>query len=163
MHSTNVTRRFLLAALVVALPQMALAQDQGKPAPTVKISAEDMAKPPDAMISFEASQFGLLLGGGAGEGMLVFKGMMYPFTMKAGNVGNIGYTNVKGAGEVRALKRIEDFEGTYSGAGAGGALGGGKGSATYQNQNGVIVTVISSQQGAALNLGASGVVVTLKK
>jgi hypothetical protein len=161
MNNTFVTRRFLLAALVVALPQVALAQDQGKPADSN--TAQEMAKEPDATIEFEASQFGLLLGGGAGEGTLIFKGKLYPFTMKAGNIGRVGYTNVKGEGDVRFLNRVEDFAGNYTGVGAGAAFVGGKGGATYENERGVVVSVNSTSQGAAVNLGASGVVVTMKQ
>jgi len=162
MHSTSVTRGLLLSALIAALPQMALAQQQGTPPKT--ITAQDMAKAPDATIDFEASQFRLILGGGSGEGNLRFKGKSYPFTMKAGSVGGAGYTDVKGTGDVRFLKQVEDFAGTYTGVGAGAALGeSGKGASTFQNQKGVVVSVRSTSQGAALNMGASGIVVTLKK
>src|SRR5215211_616689 len=113
MYSTSGIRRLLLSALVVALPPLALAQQQGTPAKT--ITAQDMAQPPDATIEFEASQFRLLLGGGAGEGVLRFKGKEYPFTMKAGSLGGVGYTDVKGTGDVRFLKTVEDFGGTYTG------------------------------------------------
>lgn len=161
MYFTSATRSLLLSALIVALPQVALAQQQGAPAPT--ISAQDMAKPADATIEFEATQFRLILGGGAGEGTLRFQGKDYPFTLKAGSVGGIGYTDVKGTGEVRFLKNVEDFAGTYTGVGAGAALGErGRTAATYQNQKGVVVSVNSHTEGAALNLGASGIIVTLK-
>ena len=83
MHSTSVVRGLLLSVLVVALPQMALAQ-QGDP--PKMISPEQLATPPDATIKFEASQFHLILGGASGEGMLDFQGKDIPLNLGVGGV-----------------------------------------------------------------------------
>jgi hypothetical protein len=160
MYRYSVTRRLLLSILVVALPPISLAQ-QGDPQKLAP--PEKMAGPPDATIDFEASQFLLLLGGAAGEGILHFQGKKIPFTMKGASVGGVGYTDVKGSGEVRFLKKAEDFAGTYSYLGAGAALVGGRSASTFENDKGVVVTVKSETQGAALNLGVGGVSVQLKQ
>ena len=165
MHCTALTIGCLSSILMVALPQMSeaadKAADQGAPQQTV--SAEDLAKPPDGTISFEASQFRLILGGGAGEGVLDFQGKKDPFTMTAASVGGAGYTQVQGTGAVHFLKTVEDFGGTYSGIGVGAAAIAGKGASTFQNSKGVVVSVRSATDGVALNMGVSAVTVQLAK
>ena len=81
---------------------------------------KDLSGPPDATASFEAKQLRLIFGGAEGKGVLHYKGKDYPFTMTGVTVGGVGYTEVEGTAEVRFLKKIEDFPGTYNGIGAGG-------------------------------------------
>ena len=159
MHNKAIALGLFSSFLLVAVPQVALSQDQGTPKQT--ISAADLAKPPDGTVRFEATQFRLILGGGSGEGVLTFQGKDYPFTMKGGSVGGVGYTEVQGAGVVHFLKKVEDFAGTYSGIGVGAALVEGKGASTFQNNKGVVVSVKSRTDGAALNMGVNAVTVKL--
>ena len=162
MHVRSANRRILLTLVVLALPQMALAQDQGRP-PGKTVNAQELSGPPDATIDFEATQFSLILGGAAGEGILHFQGKDIPFKMKGAAVGAVGYTDVKGAGQVHFLKKLEDFEGTYSYMGAGATMAKGVNASTFQNNAGVVVTVRSTSTGASVNLGLGGVTINLKE
>ncbi|MBC7940231.1 MAG: hypothetical protein H7Z19_10785 [Chitinophagaceae bacterium] len=127
------------------------------------VPATAVAGAPDATIDFEARQVRLLLGGGAGSGILRFKGKDYPFTMKAATVGGVGVTDVAGTGSVHGLTKVEDFAGTYAAIGIGAALVKGKGASAFRNSKSVIVTTKSKSSGVALNLGAGGVTVTFDK
>ena len=150
--------------MVAALPLLALAQDQGQPQkPLTEEQQKQLSQPPDATIDFEATQFSLILGGAAGEGILHYQGKDIPFSMKGAAVGAVGYTDVKGSGQVRSLKRVEDFEGTYSYLGAGATLAKGVNASTFQNNAGVLVTVTSTSSGASVNLGVGGVSIKLKQ
>ena len=123
--------------------------------------AKTMAKD-SATFDFEARQVRLIFGGAGGSGVLHYEGRNYPFKMKAVSVGGVGVSDLKGSGTVHNLKSIDDLAGTYVGVGAGAAMGSsGKGGSTYRNEKGVTFTTKSRASGMALNLGASGVVVTL--
>ena len=154
MRKASVTLGYVFAGLLALAPlQASLAAD---------VTAQDLAKPPDATVDFEATQVRLILGGAAGEGVLHFKGKDYKFKLKAATVGGVGATDVAGTGKVHFLKSVEDFAGTYTAIGAGAALVAGKGGSTLQNSKGVVVSTTSKATGVALNLGAGGVVVTLE-
>ena len=61
------------------------------------------------------------------------------------------------------LKKVEDFSGNYTAAGAGATVGGGAGATIMKNQNGVVIELKSTTQGAGLKLAASGIRLTLDK
>ena len=157
-------RRLAIAACflaVAALPLTTLAADT---APRKQVTAEELAKtPPDATFEFEGSQFRLIFGGGSGKGVLKFQGKEYPFTAKGASVGGVGATSTHAAGTVHFLKNVADFEGTYTGIGAGATAGKGAGASQFENNKGVILTVKSRTEGLALNLGVNAVTVTLEK
>jgi len=158
------TRRFAIAACLVALaagPSTAFAADTE---PRTQVTADELAKtPPDATFEFEGSQFRLIVGGGSGKGVLKYKGKDYPFTAKGGSVGGIGATSINAVGTVHFLKNVADFEGTYTGVGAGATAVKGVGSSQFENSKGVILTVKSKTEGAALSLGANAVSITFVK
>ena len=157
-------KRLAIAACVLALaagPSIAVAADT---APRKQVTADELAKtPPDATFEFEGSQFRLILGGGSGKGVLKFQGKEYPFTAKGGSVGGVGATSIHAVGTVHFLKNIADFEGTYTGVGAGATAVKGAGSSQFENSKGVILTVKSKTEGAALSLGANAVSISFVK
>ena len=61
------------------------------------------------------------------------------------------------------LKKLEDFSGNYTAGGVGATAGGGAGATIMKNQNGVIIELTSTTQGASLKLAASGIRLTLEK
>jgi len=158
--------RIIVAGLVVALsplslPSTSLAADT---APRKEITAQDLAKEPvSATFEFEATSVRLLVGGSSGKGVLRFQGKDYPFTAKSLSAGGVGVAEVHAVGEVRYLKRIEDFAGKYGGATAGITAVKGKGAATFENSKGVVVSVKQKSDGLMLGLGISGFEVTLTK
>jgi hypothetical protein len=151
----------LFASIGVALPQVSMAADQ---AAKKQVTAQDLANAPvDATFEAEGKQVRLLVGGGGSKGILKFQGKEYPFSSKAVTLGGVGATEVHAIGEVRFLKRIEDFAGTYTGIGVGATLGKGKGSSSFENSKGVIISVKSKSDGLALSMGVSSITVTLDK
>jgi hypothetical protein len=151
----------LFASIGMALPQVSVAADQ---AAKKQVTAQELAKAPiDATFEAEGKQVRLLVGGGGSKGILKYQGKEYPFSSKAVTLGGVGVTEVHAVGEVRFLKRVEDFAGTYSGIGAGATLVKGKGSSSFENEKGVIIIVKSKSDGLALSLGVSSITVTLDK
>lgn len=96
-----------------------------------------------------------------GNGVLTWRGAQYPFRLTGLSVVDVGITRLSATGRVRNLHRLEDFNGNYVAASAGGALAGGASATTLRNQNGVIMEGISTQQGVRLTLAPGGVSVTL--
>jgi hypothetical protein len=91
------------------------------------------------------------------SGSLMFHGKKYPVSVTGLDVVDIGATKVSATGKVYNLKKLEDFDGTYASLGAGAALGGGVGTASMKNQNGVQIDLDSTTEGAKLTLAAGGV------
>lgn len=97
-----------------------------------------------------------------GDGVLEYQGKKYPFTVNGLSVVDLGVSKVSARGEVKNLKKLEDFNGNFVAAGAGAAVGGGAGAAALKNQNGVEMTLTATTKGVKLALGGGGVDVKLK-
>jgi len=67
------------------------------------------------------------------------------------------------AGSVYNLKKLEDFDGNYTAAGAGATIAGGGDVAAMKNQNGVVIQMKSTTQGASLKLAAEGIKLSVAK
>jgi hypothetical protein len=96
-----------------------------------------------------------------GKGTLTYQGKNYPVKVEGLTVGEVGVSRATAAGKVFNLKKVADFAGTYTAASAGGTVGGGAAATVMKNQNGVVVELTSTTQGASLRLGAQGIKLTL--
>ena len=159
-HSLTVLSAVVALGSAVVI-QPAFAADS---APPKQVTAEDLAKtPPSATFEFEGTQLRLLIGGSSGKGVLRFQGKEYPFTAKSLSVGGVGVAETHAVGDVRYLNNLNDFAGVYTGLTIGATVVKGKGAATFQNNKGVVVSVKSKSDGAALSLGVSGFEVAFAK
>jgi hypothetical protein len=106
---------------------------------------------------------GLIIGVGGGEGVLVFRGKRYPFTVSGMSVGfTIGASTTKLVGRAINLKGPASIEGSYSAIGAGGAIAAGAGAVQLQNANGVILQLSGPRVGAELSAAVGGVTIALR-
>src|SRR2546427_7546204 len=96
-----------------------------------------------------------------GKGTLSYQGKTYPVKVEGLSVGEVGVTRATAKGEVSNLAKLEDFSGNYVAVGAGATAAGGAGVTVMRNQNGVVVEMTSTTQGASLKLGAEGIRLTL--
>ena len=119
-------------------------------------------KTPDATLTLSAGSVAAGVGVNWGGGTLSYQGKDYPIAVKGLSVGDVGVSKVSGSGKVYNLSRIEDFNGNYTAAGAGAAVGGGASAAVLKNQNGVTVELVSTTQGVKFTAGAGGVEMKLK-
>ena len=97
-----------------------------------------------------------------GGGTLTYKGKKYPVKVEGLSVGEVGVTKATARGDVFNLNKLEDFNGNYVAGGAEGTVGGGAGVTAMKNQNGVVIQMKSTTQGANLKLAAEGIKLTLK-
>jgi lipid-binding SYLF domain-containing protein len=106
---------------------------------------------------------GFIVGVGGGEGVLIFRGHRYPFTVSGMSVGfTIGASTTKFVGRALNLKGPASIEGSYSTVGAGGALAAGAGGVQLQNGNGVILQLSGPKVGAEVSAAVGGVTIRLK-
>jgi hypothetical protein len=96
-----------------------------------------------------------------GKGTLSYAGKTYPVKVEGLSVGEVGVTRATAVGTVKNLAKVADFAGTYVAVGAGATVAGGADVTVMRNQNGVVVEMTSTTQGASLKLGADGIRMTL--
>jgi hypothetical protein len=118
---------------------------------------------PDATVRLSGGSVAAGVGFSWGEGTLTYKGKDYPISVKGLSLGKVGITGVTASGEVYHLKNLQDFDGNYTGVGAGMTLAGGRSAVTVKNQNGVRVRLLSTTRGADITVGSGGVDMKLKK
>ncbi len=114
-------------------------------------------------VTLESKSIAVGVGVSWGDGVLEYRGKKYPFSVEGLSVLDLGVSKVSARGEVKNLKKLEDFDGKYVMAAAGATVGGGAGAAALKNQNGVEMTVTATAQGVKLTAGGGGVDVKLKK
>lgn len=117
----------------------------------------------DGTVRFKGGSVAAGIGWSWGKGTLTYKGKDYPISVKGLSLGKVGITGVTASGEVLNLKKLQDFDGNYTGVGAGITLAGGRSAVTVKNQNGVRVRIISTTRGADLTVGVGGVDMKIKK
>ena len=106
---------------------------------------------------------GFILGVGAGEGVLVFRGRRYPFTVSGMSVGfTIGASTTKFVGRALNLRSPNDLAGSYGAAGAGGAIAAGAGGVSLQNANGVVLQLSGPKVGAEISAAVGGVTIRMR-
>jgi lipid-binding SYLF domain-containing protein len=106
---------------------------------------------------------GFIVGVGGGEGVLVYRGKRYPFTVSGMSVGfTVGASTTKFVGRALNLKGPASIEGSYAVGGAGGAIAAGAGAVQLQNANGVILQLSGPRVGAEVSAAVGGVTIRLK-
>ncbi len=120
------------------------------------------AEKPDATLKLSEGQVAVGIGWSWGNGVLKFKGKNYSFKVEGLSVVDVGVTKANAVGKVYHLKKLSDFNGTYTSAAAEGTIGGGAGVSTMKNQNGVVIDLQSTTQGVNVKLAGEGVKFTLE-
>ena len=141
----NITR-LLLINLVLLIASVASAQE----------------KIPSGRIEIDETQFGFIIGGDVGKGILHYKGVDFYFKTSGIKVGGMGITKISAVGEVYDLFDIDQFPGTYVTGDYGIALGGGIGGLVLKNENGVYLRMRSTLEGVALAVGLEGITIKLE-
>jgi hypothetical protein len=106
---------------------------------------------------------GFIIGVGGGQGVLIFRGKKYPFTVSGMSVGfTIGASTSKFTGRALNLRSPGDLAGSYAAGGAGGAIAAGAGGVQLQNANGVILQLSGPRVGAEVSAAVGGVTITMQ-
>ena len=144
----NIKKIGLLLLVLVVITGFTQAAKEEKPDATLRLSGKSVA----AGIGFSW-----------GKGTLTYKGKDYPVSVKGLSLGKVGISGVTASGEVHNLKKLQDFDGNYTAAGAGITLAGGGTAIAMKNQNGVRVVLHATTRGVDLTIGGAGVDMAIKK
>lgn len=120
-------------------------------------------KQPDATVRLSTGSVAVGIGFTWGSGVLTYKGKEYPFSIEGLSVVDVGLSKAEATGVVYDLKRLEDFNGNYTGVTAGATIAGGAGATAVQNQHGVVINLTGTTQGLKFKLSVDGVKMTLKE
>jgi hypothetical protein len=142
----NLTSKWLVALGALAVVSIALAAEP----------------PPSGTVTISSKAVAIGIGVSWGDGSLKFDGKEYKFSVEGLSVADLGISSVTTSGEVFNLKKLSDFNGNYVAGEAGIAIAGGPSDQILKNQNGVVLRLHGTQQGARLTLAAQGVKLTLK-
>ena len=118
---------------------------------------------PDGTVRISSGSVAAGIGFTWGGGVLTYKGKDYPFDVSGLSVAEVGITKAEASGSVYHLKKLADFNGNYTGVGAGVTVAGGGGGMALKNQSGVVLNLVGTTQGLKFKLGVDGVKVTLKQ
>jgi hypothetical protein len=121
------------------------------------------AKKPDATLTLSEGTVALGIGFSWGKGALDYQGKKHPVKVTGLSVGEVGLDRATAVGSVYNLKKLADFDGNYVAAGAGATIAGGAGVTAMKNQNGVVIELKSTTQGASLKLAAEGLKLSITK
>jgi len=147
MNKIRRISRFALFFLVTAFASHAVAAEKATPSGKVTISSTSIAAG---------------IGVTWGDGKLTFKGKEYPFSVDGLTLVDWGIAKAQANGDVYNLTDPAKLAGTYVAAEAGLTLAGGLGGMVLRNSDGVILHLRSVSQGARLQLGTSGLKITMK-
>jgi hypothetical protein len=150
-----VARIALVSACVLSLPgcggNLALGPDAVK------------GQTPDGTVEMHEVQAAYIGSGSAGTGVLVFRGVQYPFEVGGVGVGGVGLSTIEARGEVYNLRELGQFPGTYGQARYGFALGTASGGDLWmQNEAGVIMHLKAKREGLMLSLGGDAVAISMR-
>ena len=120
-------------------------------------------KPADAVLTLTEGSVAVGIGYSWGKGTLDYQGKKHPVKVEGLSVGEVGVTRATGLGSVYNLKKLADFDGNYVAGGAEATVAGGAGVTVMKNQNGVVIELKSTTQGASLKLAAEGIKLSVAK
>jgi hypothetical protein len=120
-------------------------------------------KKPDATLELSGGRVAAGIGFSWGSGTLTYQGKKYPVKVEGLSIGEVGITRATARGDVFDLKNLDDFSGNYNAAEVGATLAAGASATAMKNQNGVVILLTSTTQGANLKLAATGAKLTLQK
>jgi len=144
----NIKKIGLLLVVLVVIAGFTQAAKEEKPNATLRLSGKSVA----AGIGFSW-----------GKGTLTYKGKDYPVSVNGLSLVKVGISKVTASGKVYNLKKLHDFDGNYTAAGAGMTLAGGGSAIAMKNQNGVRVVLGATTRGVDVTIGGAGVDMAIKK
>jgi len=123
----------------------------------------DEDKKPDATLTLSEGSVAVGIGWSWGKGTLSFQGKTYPVKIDGLAVAEVGVTKAEATGNVYNLKSLDDLDGVYAAASAGGTAGKGMSVTSLRNSKGVVINLTSTTKGASIKVAAEGLKIKLQK
>jgi hypothetical protein len=113
-------------------------------------------------VQLKIIKVGLLVGAGAGSGVLTYGGRNYRFRWSGISLGiTAGATAGRLEGSASGIRKISDFAGTYNSVGGGGALVGGVGAVHLRNDKGVTMELRGPRGGLEFAANLSTITISM--
>jgi len=114
-------------------------------------------------IAFSVVKAGLVIGGSAGSGVLIFHGQRYRLGIGGLSYGfTFGASETRFRGTVRHIRGPADVNGVYAAGNVGAAVGRGAQAIVLTNPHGAILELTGSSVGAIVSADLNGLVITVK-
>jgi lipid-binding SYLF domain-containing protein len=121
------------------------------------------AKADSGSVRFSVVKAGFVIGGSGGSGVLTFHGRRYPISIGGLSYGfTFGASQTEFRGRVTNIRRPSDIAGIYAAAGAGAALGVGAQGIVLTNQKGAVLELAGRQVGAIVSADLNGLALSLR-
>jgi len=128
------------------------------------VAATPSALADGGSINFRVVKAGLVIGGSAGTGTLVFHGRPYHLSIGGLSYGfTFGASAINFRGTVSNISRPSDVAGVYAAGGLGAAAGNaGAGAIVLTNQKGAVLSLTGHQSGLIVAADLNGLAVTVR-
>ena len=114
-------------------------------------------------VSIAFAKAGLVVGAGAGHGVLTYRGRDYPFRVSGLSLGVTAGASVNRLeGWASGIRQVSDFAGTYSSVGGGGAFVGGFGGVQLVNEKGIRIELQGPRVGMEFAANLTRVRISLR-
>jgi len=117
----------------------------------------------DGTIELSGGSVALGIGYSWGSGKLVYQGQTYPLKVQGLSIVDVGASSYTATGTVYHLKKVEDFNGTFTAGSVGATVAGGASGTVMRNQNGVSIELTATRQGLQFTLAPEGVKLSIAK
>jgi hypothetical protein len=105
----------------------------------------------------------LIVGAGAGRGVLTYRGRDYSFRVSGLSLGlTAGASAMRLTGRASGIRDVKDFAGTYDAVGGSGVLVGGAGGVQMTNAKGVTISLQGLGAGLEFATNRSGIRISLQ-
>jgi hypothetical protein len=105
----------------------------------------------------------LIVGGGGGTGTLIYRGRHYPFIVSGFSLGITAGASVTWLeGSASGMRDVNDFAGSYTLVGGGGAWAAGVGAVSMRNENGVMLMLKGPKAGLEFAANLGGLTISLR-
>ncbi|MBR0955019.1 hypothetical protein [Bradyrhizobium canariense] len=148
-HRTAMLRPFLVRLAVLALLAF--------------VSTTPSLAQVSGQVRVKIVKAGLLVGGGAGTGVLTYRGRNYPFRVTGLSLGvTAGASFGRLEGRASGIREVRDFAGTYSSVGGGAALIGGINGVQLRNDKGITIVLQGPKAGLEFAANLSEIIISLR-
>ncbi|MBR0798795.1 hypothetical protein JQ615_25740 [Bradyrhizobium jicamae] len=105
----------------------------------------------------------LVVGGGGGNGVLIYRGRHYRFVVSGFSLGITAGASVSWLeGTASGIRDVNDFAGSYALVGAGGAWAAGVGGVSMRNEHGVVLMLKGPKAGLEFAANLGGLTISLR-
>lgn len=105
----------------------------------------------------------LVVGGGGGSGTLIYRGRHYPFIVSGFSLGMSAGASVTWLeGTASGIREVNDFAGSYTLVGGGGAWAAGVGGVSMRNERGVLLMLKGPKAGLEFAANLGGLTISLR-